>query len=160
MKMLALAIILLSFPLVGQSKNWNHSKHNHGYSDDQSSFWENVERRQYRQHERIDRGVEEGRLTRREAKKLRREEKHVRKQIKHFKRRHRHVDYAGKRDITEHLDFLSNRIRVLKHNDHYSRRARHNHQKYTHYDRSYNDRNRRQASWQNNEYSTGFYFRF
>lgn len=161
MKILTLTILLLSFPLVGQAKSWDHSRHNHSHRDyDQSSFWGDVERRQHRQHTRIDRGVEDGRLTRREKKILRREEKHVRKQIKHYKRRHRHINYAGKRDIMDHLDFLGNRIRELKHNDRYSKRARRNHQKYKHNDNHYDRGHRRQVSWQNNDYSSGFYFRF
>lgn len=161
MKVLALAVILMSFPFAIQAKSWDHSRHNHDHRDYQkSSFWEQVEQRQYRQHSRIDRGVEEGRLTKREAKKLRREEKHVRKQIKHYKRHHYQVNYEGRRDIMDHLDFLSKRIRELKHNDHYSRRARHNHQKYTHYDKRYERRDSRQAAWQNNNYSRGFYLRF
>jgi hypothetical protein len=91
---------------------------------------------------------------------LRREEKHVAKQIRHYKRRHRHISYSGRREIMDHLDFLSNRIRELKHNDRYSRRAKHNHQKYTHYNNRHDNRYSRQASWRNNEYSTGFYLRF
>ena len=157
MKMLALAILLISFPWVGHAKGWgnsHHDSHNHqGYG-----FWQNVEKRSYRQHRRIDKGIEKGQLTRREAKALAREQKHIAKQIKHYKR-HRYMSYANKKSVIRHMDHYSDQIAHLKHNNRYVRRDRHNHHEYRHHNN--NDyRNDRRLSWVSDDYSAGLYFRF
>jgi len=158
MKTLALAILLISFPWVGHASGWgnyNHEKHHHRH--DSSSFWLDVEERRYKQHMRVDRGMENGQLTRREIRKLAREQKYVARQIKHFKR-HRHMSYANKKSIMRHLDHYSEQIAHLKHNDRYVRKDSHNHQSYNHHNKSYY-KNDRGLSWASNDFSSGFYFR-
>ncbi len=157
----------MSIPLIGQAKNWKHDNfdkhHNH------SSFWENVERRQYRQHERIDQGIQSGQLTRREVKKLKRKKRYVAKQIRNIKR-HRYLSYEDKSCVNEYLDNYSAKIRHYKHNDHYARRNKYNrhkdnYQSHNHqYDRNYKKdryyRKDRQFSWAKNDYSAGIYFKY
>ena len=161
MKTLALAILLMSFPWVSHAKGWgnyNHDKHYHQRHDN-SYFWQDVEERRYKQHMRVDRGIEKGQLTRREIRALARKQKHVAKQIKHYKR-HRHMSYANKKSVMRHMDHYSKQIAHLKHNDRYVHRDRHNHQSYSHYNDKNNYRNDRRLSWTSNDYSSGFYFRF
>ena len=141
MKMLALAILLISFPWIGHAKGWDHFNQDRHYHNghDSSSFWQSIEQRRYRQHKRIDRGIEKGQLTRREIRELARERKHVSKQIKHFKR-HRHMSYANKQSIMRHLGQYSDQIARLKHNDRYARRDRHIHWAYRqHINNDYRD---------------------
>ena len=160
MKMLALAILLISFPWIGHAKGWDHFNQDRHYHNghDSSSFWQDIERRRYKQHKRIDRGIEKGQLTRREIRKLARERKHVAKQIKHFKR-HRHMSYANKQSIMRHLDQYSDQIAHLKHNDRYARRDRHNHRAYRqHNNNDYRDD--RRLSWAGNKYSSRYDLRF
>jgi len=157
MKMLALAILLISFPWVGHAKGWGNSNHD-SHRHQSYGFWQDVEKRRHKQQKRIDRGIEKGQLTRREIKALARELKHVSRQIKHY-RRHRNMSYANKKSVMKHMDHYSGQIAHLKHNDRYVRRDRHNHQIYKHYNN--NDyRNDRRLSWVSNDYSSGFYFRF
>ena len=157
MKMLALAILLMSFPWAGHAKgrgNDNHESHYHqGYG-----FWQDVEKRRYKQQMRIDKGIEKGLLTRREIKVLAREQRHVAKQIKHYSR-HRYMSYANKKSVMRHMDQYSDQIAHLKHNNRYVRRDRHNHRSYRHHNNNdYRDDGR--LSWVNNDYSAGLYFRF
>ncbi len=161
MKMLALTIILMSIPGLSHAKGWRHSNyggHNH-QSHDALSFWENIERRQHKQHRRIDRGIDNGQLTRREVRKLKREQKHAAREIRHF-RRHQYLSSLNKRQIIEHLDFVSHKIYDLKHNDYVRRHRHHNHQSYVRHDNKLDYRNRRNLSWGNNDYSARVYFRF
>lgn len=159
MKTLALAILLMSFPWVGYASGRGHNHHDKHYHQrhDRSSFWQDVEARKHKQHMRVDRGMENGQLTRKEIRKLEREQKHVDRQIKHF-RHHRYMSHANKKSVMRHLDHYSEQIAHLKHNDHYVRKDRHNHQSYNH-NKSYY-RNDRGLSWASNDYSSGFYFRF
>jgi hypothetical protein len=157
MKMLALAILLMSFPWIGNAKGWGGGHHDSHYHQSYG-FWQDVEKRRYRQHIRIDKGIENGRLTRREIKALAREQKHITKQIKHYKH-HRNMSYADKKSVMRHIDHYSEQIADLKHNDHFARRDRHNHRAYRHHNN--NDyRNDRRLSWVSNDYSAGLYFRF
>lgn len=159
MKMLALAILLISFPWIGHAKGWDHFNQDRYYQHghDSSSFWQDVERRRHRQHIRIDRGIEKGQLTRREVRKLARERKHVARQIKRFKH-HRHMSYANKQSVLRHMDQYSDQIAHLKHNDRYVRRDRHNHRAYSDHNNHY--RNDRRLSRISNDYSSGLYLRF
>ncbi len=161
MKMLVLAILLMSFPWVSQAKGSGHSNHDRHYyhGHDNSSFWQDIEERRYRQHSRIDRGIEKGLLTKREIRELAREQRLVAKQIKHFKH-HRNVNYSNKKSILSHMDQYSDQIAHLKHNNRYVRRDRHNHRAYSHHNNKNYYRNDNRFSWANNDYSPGFYFRF
>jgi hypothetical protein len=154
MKMLALAILLISFPWVAHASGRGYSNqerhYHHGY--DRRSFWQDVEQRKHRQHIRIDRGIEKGQLTRREIKTLAREQRHVAKQIKHFKH-HRHMSHANKKSVMRHMNHYSDQIARLKHNDHYVRRGRHNHHENKIYDRS-----GRRLSWASNDYVSELYY--
>ncbi len=162
MKMFALAIILMSFPWLSNASGWRHSNHDdHHQRHDTLSFWENVERRQHKQHKRIHRGIDNGQLTRREVRKLKRERKHVAREIRHYKRHH-YVASSSKRRIMEHLDHVSRKIHDLKHNNHHVRRHSHHdrHQTYIQHDKQLDYRNKRHLSWGNNDHSAGVYFRF
>lgn len=58
-------------PFAGHAEWKGHSKHrNNEQRHNNSYFWQDVEHRQYRQQARIDRGIEQGQLTRREIKKI------------------------------------------------------------------------------------------
>ncbi len=163
MKMLALAIILMSFPWASHAEEWEHSEHrDRGYNN--SYFWQDVQRRQHRQDSRIERGVHKGQLTHREVKKLRREQRRVAKQIRHISRRH-YLSHADKRCVMEYLDYVSEKIRILKHNDRYAHRGRYDDREYKHNYQSYTDNqsyytNDNMLTRANTDYSAGFYFRF
>ena len=161
MKMLVLAILLMSFPWVGHASGRGYSKHDRHYHQghDSSYFWQDIEERRYRQHRRIDKGIEKGQLSRGERRALAREQKHVARQIKHFKR-HRHMSYANKKRVLRHMDHFSDQIARLKHNDRYARRDRHDHQSYSHHNEKDYSRTDRRLSWVSNDYSSGLYFRF
>lgn len=84
------------------------------------------------------------------------------KQLRHMKRRN-YLSRRDKRDVMEHLDFVSEKIRALKHNKYYARRGRfsndrHNQRVYSNGNRHY--RPDRYLSWANNDSSAGIYFRF
>jgi len=152
-------------PFVSHAEWSGHSKHrNHEHKHNNSYFWQDIEHRQYKQDSRIERGIEKGQLTRREAKKLHREQRHVAKQIKHLKR-HNHISRSDKREVVEHLDYVSQKIRALKHNQHYAHRDSHNHKKQQRHTYSNDKRrdyygNNRMLSWANDVASAGLYFRF
>jgi len=152
-------------PFASHAERNSHFKHRkHEQQQNNSYFWKNVDRRQYKQEGRIERGIKKGQLTRRETKKLHREQKHVAKQIRHFQR-HNHLSRRDKREVMEHLDYVSDKIRTLKHNQHYVHRNQYKHKKSArrvqsnNYDRNYY-RNDRQVSWVNNDLQAGLYFRF
>ena len=110
--------------MFGHAKGWKHS----GYQDrghDNYSFWHDVDDRQYSQADRINHGVENGQLTRREARQLYREQQHINKEI-HYLKDHRYLSSVDKRDVLEHLNYLHEQIWHLKHNDQYVQRVRHN----------------------------------
>lgn len=153
MNKVTLIMVLMLIPFAGHAE-WNgHSKHrNNEQRHNNSYFWQDVERRQYKQQSRIDRGIDKGQLTRREIKKLRREQKHVAKQIRHMKR-HNYLSRRAKSEVMERLDFVSEKIRALKHNEYYVRRGR-----FSNDNRNY--RADRYLSWANNDSSAGIYFRF
>jgi hypothetical protein len=166
MKMLALAILLMSFPWASHAEGWKHSKHRDHYQrgHNNSYFWQDVQQRQHRQDLRIEKGIHKGQLTHREVKKLRREQKHIAKQIRHMSRHH-YISRADKRSVFEHLDYVSKKIRILKHNDRYAHKGRYNHRKHKHNYQSYTDNqsyytNDNMLTKANTNYSTDFYFRF
>jgi len=161
MKMLTIVMVLMFTPFVSHAEWNNHFKHNnHERKHNNSFFWQDVERRQYRQESRIDKGIEKGQLTRREVRKLHKEQKHVAKQIRHIRRDNR-LSRGDRREVMEHLDYVSDKIRSLKHNQRYAHRKNHNkkvNQGYSNNRNSY--RNDRYLSWANNASSAGIYFRF
>lgn len=166
MKMLALAILLVSFPWLSHAddREYNrHNRHHHENKHNHSYFWHKIADRRHQLHRKIDEAKHDGLLTRRELKQLKRERKHLAKQIKHFKR-HNHLNYANKRSIRKHLKHYSAKIHHLTHNNQTVHRGRgnHNHKQYTqNYNniREHNSYNR-PFSWASNEFSTGIYFRF
>jgi len=165
MKMLTMVVVLMFTPFVSHAEWNNHYKHdNHERGRNNSSFWQNVEHRQFRQETRIERGIKKGQLTRREARKLHREQKHVAKQIRHL-RRHKYLNKRDRREVVEHLDYVSEKIRALKHNRHYAKQHNHGRRKQNRHVYS-NDNNRNYygnnslLSWANNDSSAGIYFRF
>jgi len=165
MKMLTIAIILMLVPFASHAERNSHFKHRkHEQQQNNSYFWQDIERRQYKQQGRIERGIHKGQLTRREAKKLYREQKHVAKQIRHFQR-HNHLSRRDKREVMEHLDYVSDKIRTLKHNQYYVHRDQYKHKKSARHvhannnDRNYY-RNDRYVSWVNDDLQAGIYFRF
>lgn len=163
MNKFTLIMVLMLIPFASHAEWSGHSKHrNHEHRHNNSYFWQDVEHRQYRQQSRIDRGIDKGQLTRREIKKLRREQKHIAKQVRNMKR-HNYLNKRDKREVMEHLDFVSDKIRTLKHNKHYARRNRsshdgHNQHVYSNENRNY--RSDRYLSWANSDSSAGIYFRF
>lgn len=71
-----------------------------------------------RQHIRIERGIESGELTRREARKLMKQQRRIHRLAREFYA----DDHLGKRErriLTQKLDRASDRIHALKHNDEY-----------------------------------------
>jgi len=164
MKKLTLIIVLMLIPFTSHAEWKGHSKHrNHEHRHNSSYFWQDVEHRQYKQESRIERGINKGQLTRREAKQLHREQKHVAKQIRHLKR-HNYISHRDKREVKEHLDYVSQKIRALKHNQHYVHRDNYNHKKQQRRVHSNNNRdyygNNNMLSWANDVASAGIYFRF
>lgn len=163
MKKLAMIIVLIGVAFGCQAKSRDHFRHGYyeheqGYNN--STFWNEVSERCDRQSYRIAKGIDKGQLTRREAKKLRREQKHVAKQIRHFKR-HQYISFKNKRNVMEHLDYLSEKIRSLKHNDRYEyHNHKSSHQEYGRRSHGYNNWNNRIFSTANSDYSAGIYFRF
>lgn len=149
MKMLTLSIILVTFPCLSHATGY----YVRGYDDD--SFWQAVEDQQCRQSDLIASGVKSGQLTRREIKKLRREQKHVARQIKQF-RRHRHFGYEYQRELLQHLDYVSEQISHLKHNNDYNHR-RYNHNPFTRYKNRKYERSNHNSAWINGKGSTRYY---
>lgn len=164
MKMLTTLMVLMIIPFTSHAEWNNHFRHQSHHQERNSSyFWQDIDHRLNRQDARIERGIEQGQLTRREIRKLKREQRHVAKQVRHLKR-HDYLSHDDKREVSEHLGYVSNKIRKLKHNEHYVHRER-NH--YSHNSRAHrNDRysnfyrNDRHLSWANNNSSVGLYFRF
>lgn len=155
MKMLALAIVLLSFPWLSHAQSNRYSHRHDGYKN--NYFWQDVENREYKQQRKIDRGIETGVLTHREVRQLEREHRHVDEQIRHFKR-YRHLSHMNKKSVMKHLDHYGEQITHLKHNNHYVRR--HNHQQYSHYNKGSYYRNKQHISSARNKYSIGFHYKF
>ncbi len=86
------------------------------------------DRRQDRQHSRIEQGVRGGELTRKETKVLRKEQRHVDRLERKFKR-DGHLDRFERRTLKREYDHAGGHIRKLKHNDRY-RYGRHDKRRY------------------------------
>lgn len=90
-----------------------------GYYDDgynKSRFEQRIDR----QHQRIERGVRSGELTRKEAKRLRKQLRHIAK----LERRYTldgHLDRHERKKLHNKLNVAGDRIYRLKHNDRYRR---------------------------------------
>jgi hypothetical protein len=98
----------------GHRNDDDHSRHGYRQHDDRRVA--GVQKRLHIQHRRIDHGVENGSLTRREEHKLWRQQKHIRHLAKDF----RQDGYLSRKEheiLTRKLDKASDRIRRLKHND-------------------------------------------
>lgn len=81
-----------------------------------------VDARQARQAERIERGVERGQITREEARMLRREQRTV----AHFEAQYKadgHVTRGERRELTKLLDRVDDRIRQARHDADVRRRG-------------------------------------
>ena len=134
MKILTLALILISFSGLSQARSWNQNRYNdYSRHNNNDYFWQDIEKRRHNQYSHIDYGIEKGQLTRREIKRLKRERKHLAKEIKHYRRRN-YLSHSDKRNILGRLKHYSDQIYNLKHNNYYSRRNRHNHQQYARHD--------------------------
>jgi hypothetical protein len=123
MRRLILVAIIVLFPVLSQAQERRHPFDSH-YDD--SIFWHNVDDQLCQQNDDIEMGVEINELTRREIKKLNREQRHVSKQLRYY-RRHDYLSRTDKREIMQHLGYMSEKIWQLRHNDHYVRARRHNH---------------------------------
>jgi hypothetical protein len=134
MKKLALIIVFMFLPLSSYAQGWGYGKHekHYEYRENNYSFWKDVQRCQQDLHWRIDLGIENGQLTRKELRQLKREQRHLSKQIRHL-RHHRYLSQADERSILDHLDHLSEKIRYLKHNNNYVYNGHHNHAFMQHY---------------------------
>ncbi len=179
MKMLTLALLLISFSGLSQARSEDHNRHNDRSRYSNGYFWQNVERRQHNQYSRVNHGVERGQLTRREIKQLKRERKHLTKSIRR-NRRHNNLSHSNKRNILRRLDHYSDQIYNLKQNNYYARShrqqyARHGNYRYPKHNNRYSEhgrlsyssrnnhkyyRNNGFLSHSNNNFSSGFYFRF
>lgn len=135
MKSLTKTIFAASICLLTAAPVYAHNDWNGGPKD-----------RLERQHERIEHGIDNGQLTRKEAKVLKREQRRSRHLFRDF-----HADgHLSKRErhkLNRHLDRVSDRIWVLKHNE----RSRHHKPDYR-YDYEWRDdhrrnRHHRQDSW-------------
>jgi len=165
MNKLTLLMVLMLIPFAGHADWKNHYKYrNNEPRHNNSYFWQDVENRQYKQERRIKKGIERGQLTRREVKKLHREQKHVAKQIRHLQR-YNYLNRRDKREVMEHLDYVSDKIRTLNHNQHYVHREQYRHKTAVRHGYSNNNdrnyyRNDRYVSWINDDLQAGIYFRF
>ncbi len=96
-------------------------------------FHQRLERQQYR----IEKGIDSGALTRKEAKKLRRQHRKIRKMARHF-REDGVVTKAERHKIRNKLDRTSDRIWAFKHNDDRYRRGDRHH-RYSYHDNGHDD---------------------
>ena len=91
------------------------------------------EHRLDRQHGRIQHGIRNGELTRKEAKRLREQQRHIAKLERRFQR-DGYLDRHERRTLRRELDHASQRIYRLKHNDRYRGRHLGKHRRYGHHD--------------------------
>lgn len=129
MRKLALVVMIVFFPMLSQAQERRNPFDRH-YDD--SFFWHEVDDQLCQQSDDIDIGIETDELTRREVSKLHREQQHVSRQLKHY-RRHDYLSHADKREITKHLNYMSDKIWRLRRNGHYA----HTHERH----RNYSNRN-------------------
>ena len=116
MKKIVLVITLLVSPLAADADwDWSHGNR------EQISFWRTVDSRMDRLYHRIENGIRQGDLTRREAMKLKRTYRKLDRRIAHM-RHNRWLSRRDKREIMADLDMAGSRIYRLKHN---GRVARH-----------------------------------
>lgn len=156
MKMFMLIVALFALPITSYAE-WGRygqarSNHNHHYN---YNYWDNIDQRLERQIHRIERGVQNGELTRREAKRLHRQHYKLDKRIDRIRNKH-WVDHYDRKKVRAYLDRASDKIYHLKHNDRYVHRNQYRH--HVHHNSGY--RNDRRVIRANNDYSAGFYFRF
>ena len=134
-----LIMILILFPLVGQTQYREHSPFSsHNREGGQSLFWEDVSARQYQQEQWIERGIDSGQLTRSEVRKLHREQRKIDRLLNRYQHRH-YLGKSKRRQVVSCLSDFNYLIRELKHNSHYVNNMRNSkHSKYSH--RDYSDR--------------------
>lgn len=148
MKKYILIITLLVFPLISHAdRDWRQ----HANKRIDHHFWRTVDQRLDRQYRRIENGIHNGDLTRREASKLHRQHHKLDKRIERIQRKQPLVD-RDKRKIMSHLDRASDNIYRLKHNKqivnrnsqfHMNRRDKHH-----------------PAAWSSHDRTVGFYVGF
>ncbi len=153
MKKLILIMMLALTPYTA-SAEWSrnpffakHRHHNHDYE-----FWHHVDQRLNRQYARIERGIDKGDLTRREARRLHRAHQELDRTIDH-KRRKRRLSDHDRNEIMSCLDQASEKIYRLKNNDRYRHYAgRHYHNKTDHFEN--------RVVWSNRDRYNSIYLRF
>ncbi len=147
-------------PFASYAERNDHFKHrdHEQQRNNISYFWRDVAQRQENQNYRIERGIQKGQLTRREVKKLFREQRRAARQIRHYKR-YNFLSHRDKREVMECLNYVSDKIRALKHNKYYAYRGEYKHKKQR-YSNNRNYGNERYLSWVDNDVSAGIYFRF
>lgn len=88
------------------------------------AFADRVDKRQYKQAERIEHGIRNGTLTKREAKRLRNDQR----EISYLERLFRMDGFLSRKErnfLNEKQNQAGKRIFKLKHNDRYQQRRRH-----------------------------------
>jgi hypothetical protein len=161
MKILTLILLFFSFSGLSQARSWRHNNYNaHEDNHNNRHFWQTIASRQHEQHRHVDRGIKKGQLTHWETKQLTDARRHIGSVIRHY-RHHPYLSHSHKREILHHLAHYSDHIYHLKHNRHYAHRHdQHTRQTYSHAGRAKLYRHNRNLSWANNNFSSGFYFRF
>lgn len=123
MRKLFLVAMIVFFPMLSQAQERRNPFNQH---HDDSAFWHEVDGQLCQQNDDIDRGIDVNELTQREVRKLNREQQHISRQLRHY-RRHDYLSRTDKREIMQHLDYMSEKVWQLRHNNHYVRAERHNH---------------------------------
>lgn len=152
MKKLILSILLITFPFISHATGYRANY----------SFWQAVEDQQCRQRDLIESGIESGQLTSREIMKLRGEQQHAVHQVEHY-RRYSHMSYDYQRELMSYLDYVTDRINLLKYNNEFNQHHQHrnyNHNPFARYGRREERNYRHSVRIDRHDRSAGFYFRF
>lgn len=153
MNILKIAGILTGLLLVSTAQaDWDEH-YGHGFRGGGYDDYVRLEKRQNRQHRRIEKGIHRGQLTRREAKKLWREHRKTERLTQRFtrdgwlSRKERHI-------LKARLENANKRIYELKHN--YHERGHHHDKRYV--DSSYYPRRKCQnlSRYYSRDYRTGY----
>ncbi len=154
MKTLIFVIAFISFPVISQADDDDYRYERNKYRDHSyHHFWNTVDNRITRQLHRINQGIENGALTRREARKLQRQHHKLDRRIDRIRCKN-WIDHYDKQRVISYLDEASDRIYRLKHNNHYAERHHGLADNYPYYQKN------NALIWSNNGYSTGFFFRY
>jgi len=131
----AKTLMIAAFALFATSQVFAAHGHRHvnGHRYDDGYRVEKLHNRLQRQFTRIEHGIENGSLTRKEERKLFKQQRRIRRLAREF-----HDDgYLSQKEhrvLQRKLDKASNRIRRFKHNDanRYCRLDAHNHERLSH----------------------------